>query len=76
MKFPEFVKFVNKTLKKKLNPKRNIFQQDVDSIDFTTLLLSIEEKFNMILSDQKKRDYDILWNEKIDNEENLKRFYF
>ena len=47
MKFPEFVKFVNKTLKKKLNPKRNIFQQDVDSIDFTTLLLSLEEKFNM-----------------------------
>jgi hypothetical protein len=37
---------------------------------------NIEEKFNMILSDQKKRDYDILWNEKIDNEENLKRFYF
>ena len=47
MQFPEFVKFVNKTLKKKLNPKKNIFQQDVDSIDFTTLLLSIEEKFNM-----------------------------
>jgi len=47
MKFPEFVRFVNKTLKKKLNPKRNIFQQDVDSIDFTTLLLSIEEKFNI-----------------------------
>jgi acyl carrier protein len=47
MKFPEFVKFVNKILKKKLNPKRNIYQQDVDSIDFTTLLLSIEEKFNM-----------------------------
>ena len=47
MKFPEFVKIVNKILKKKINPKRNIFQQDVDSIDFTTLLLSLEEKFKI-----------------------------
>lgn len=47
MSFNKFVLFVNKTLKKKLDPDKNIFQQDVDSIDFTTLLLSLEEKFKI-----------------------------
>lgn len=47
MKFSEFTRLVNKILKKKLHPKKNIFQQGVDSIDFTTLLLSLEEKFNL-----------------------------
>ena len=37
---------------------------------------NVTEKMNMILSDKKKRNYDIQWDEKIDNEEDLKRFYF
>ena len=36
----------------------------------------IKYKLKMILSDSNKKDYDILWGEKIDNEDDLKRFYF
>ena len=37
---------------------------------------NIKEKLSTILSDEKKRNYGIQWDEKINNEEDLKRFYF
>jgi hypothetical protein len=36
----------------------------------------IKYKLNIILSDRNKKDYDILWGEKIDIEDDLKKFYF
>jgi len=44
---------INKILKEvtnkktKFNPKKNLFLQDLDSLDVTSLLLAIEEKFNI-----------------------------
>ena len=37
---------------------------------------NIKEKLSTILSDEKKLNYGIQWDEKINNVEDLKRFYF
>jgi len=33
--------------KTKLNPNKNLFKQGLDSLDVTTFLLALEEKFNL-----------------------------
>ncbi len=43
--------------KKKFNPKKNLFEQGLDSLDLTTLLITIEEKFDLSF---KSNAYDKL----------------
>ena len=43
----EIIKIVKKISRKNINPNKNIFQQGIDSIDFTTIILAIEEKYKM-----------------------------
>jgi len=56
---------INKILKEvtnkklKINPKKNLFQQGLDSLDVTTFLLALEEKFNLKF---KSAAYDKLTN--------------
>ena len=56
---------INKILKEvtnkkiKLNPKKNLFKQGLDSLDVTSFLLALEEKFNLKF---KSDAYDKLTN--------------
>lgn len=49
----ENIEKINKILKEvtnkktKFNPKKNLFSQGLDSLDVTSFLLAIEEKFKM-----------------------------
>ena len=56
---------INKILKEvtnkkiKINPKKNLFKQGLDSLDVTSFLLALEEKFNLKF---KSDAYDKLTN--------------
>lgn len=43
----------------KFNPKKNLFRQNLDSLDVTSFLLALEEKFNLKF---KSDAYDKLTN--------------
>jgi len=53
----DIIKIVKKISRKNINPNKNIFQQGIDSIDFTTIILTIEEKYKMKF---KRDSYDKL----------------
>jgi acyl carrier protein len=53
----DIIKIVKKISRKNINPNKNIFQQGIDSIDFTTIILTIEEKYKMKF---KSNSYDKL----------------
>ena len=38
---------VKKVIKKKISPKKNFLQAGIDSLDLTTIFLSIEEEFKI-----------------------------
>ena len=40
-------KIVKKVIKRKISPKKNFLQAGIDSLDLTTIFLSIEEEFKI-----------------------------